>query len=126
VSASRINKNFRESAEVVLNNELISRNPPVAEIMFEVGPIEEVVREIKLRTSKVAWGVEFDRDSVSCTFLIPQKDHERVLAEGPSVYLYLAPGEMKKGESKSFLPSLKGLPPYAELLHVDSVKVKKY
>lgn len=35
-------------------------------------------------------------------------------------------GEIPKGKTKSFYPKVVGVPSYAELIHVDSVKVKKY
>ena len=127
VTGSRINSNFRENVEIpVPNNELISRNPPVAEVMFEVGPMEESNRPVKLRMPKSPWGTEIEGDSVRCIFTFPQKDHERFLVDAAKLYVSFEMREIQKGETKSFLPTLNGLPSYATLLHVDSVKVKKY
>ena len=127
VSGSRLNSNFRESIEVVVRpNDLISRNPPVAEVMFEVGAVEEISRPIALKMAKVPWGVEVDRDSVHCVFLVPQKERERFLVEAKTLSLSFVLTDMTKGQTISFMPALKGLPAYAEVLQIDSVKVKKY
>ncbi len=127
VNASRVSKNVRENVEVVVSNsELISRNPPVAEVMFEVGAIEEIVRYLKLKTPKFPWGTEIDKDSVQCVFTIPQSQHNHFLSE--SILLSLSEDftDVSKGETRSFLPSLKGLPEYAQIVHIDSVMVKRY
>ncbi len=127
VNGSRINRNFRESVEVVVpNNELISRNPPVAEVMFDVGPVEEITRDVTLRMPKAPWGVEVEKDSVRCIFLVPQKEHDRFLMEQLTLSLSFDYATISKGQTKKFLPALKGLPPYAAVVRIDSVNVKKY
>lgn len=127
VKASRINSNFRESVEVPLhNNDLVSRNPPLAEVMFEVGPMEEFTRAVKLKMPKAPWGTEIEGDSVHSTFLVPQKEHERFLSDAAKLYVTFDLGEIPRGVTKTFLPSMYGLPSYAILVHIDSVKVKKY
>ena len=127
VKGSRLNSNYRENVEVVVpHNDLISRNPPVAEVMFEVGPVEELVQFVKLRMPKAPWGIEVDRDSVRCVFVIPQKERERFLAEASTIFVTINLVEIKKGETKSLLPNSKGVPTYAEVIRIDSVKVRKY
>jgi len=127
VSGSRINRNFRESVEVMVpHNEMISRNPPVAEVMFDVGPVEEIVRQVSLRMSKVPWGVEVEKDSVQCVFVVPLKEHDRFLTEQLALSLSFDYATITKGQTKTFLPTLRGLPPYAGIVRIDSVKVKKY
>ena len=127
LSGSRINSNFRENVEVVVpHNDLISRNPPVAEVMFEVGPMEEIERYIKLRIPRTPWGIEIDQDSVRCVFVVPQKNRDRFLSEVSNLSATVDLIEIKKGEVKSLLPYSKGIPSYAELIRIDSVKVKKY
>ena len=127
VKGTRINSNYRENVEVVVpHSELISRNPPVAEVMFEVGPVEERVQYLKLRIPKIPWGMEVDRDSVRCVFVVPEKERTRFLLEVPSLFLTIDLVEIKKGESKSLLPRSKGDLSYAELIQIDSVKMKRY
>ena len=127
IKGTRINSNYRENVEVVVpHSELISRNPPVAEVMFEVGPVEELVQYLKLKIAKIPWGMEIDRDSVRCVFVVPEKERARFLSEVSTLFLAIDLVEIKKGESKSLLPYSKGGLPYAELIRIDSVKMKKY
>ncbi len=127
ITASRISNSYRESVEIKIpNGDLIKRNPLVVEVIFDVGPMVEMVRSIKLNVPRMPWATEVDHDSVQCVFLIPQKEHERFLSDitVASAALYLV--ELKKGETKSLLPLIQGVPAYAKLLHADSVKMKKY
>ncbi|MEJ0055461.1 MAG: hypothetical protein WDN75_07275 [Bacteroidota bacterium] len=127
ISASRVSSNMRENVEVVVShNDLISRNPPVAEIMFEVGPVEEIKRYLALKTSKIPWATEIDKDSVACTFIVPQNQHKHFLSTSLSATLLYDLTTILKGETKSLVPSIKGVPEYAEVTHVDSVKVRRY
>ncbi len=124
---SRISNNFRENVEIVIpNNELISRNPPVAEVIFEVGLVEELTRLIKLKIPKLPWGVEVRSDSIQCVFLVPRKEHDRFIQEVKSSIAGLTLPDLRKGETISLVPALQGVPSYASLIRIDSVSVKKY
>ena len=71
VSASRISTSFRESIEVLVdNNEFISRNPPVADVIFEVAPVEEIVYRLKLTVPKMSSGIELSDDSIRCVLIV--------------------------------------------------------
>jgi len=126
VNSSRVDSNVKESIEVIVNNDLVSRNPPVAEVMFEVGTIEELIRYLKLITPKPPWGTEINDDSVRCIFLVPQKEHTHFFSEKITLFLSLDKIILVKGETKSFLPTVHGVPEYATLVQVDSVRIKKY
>ncbi len=127
VTGSRLNNNFRENAEIVIaNNELISRNPPVAEVIFEVGPIRQIEKNIKLRAGKLPWGMEVRADSVHCVFVLPQKNHLQFLADLKLIQAGITLPELNKGETRFLTPTLRDVPPYTSLIHIDSVLVKKY
>ncbi len=127
ITGDGIDANFRSNVEVDLEHKhLIKRNPPVAEVMFEVGPVEEVTRQIKLKVARAPWGTEFDRDSVQCTFRVPQKDLMRFPADVATAFITFEFAEMSKGEVRSYLPEINDVPPYAEVLRIDSIRVKKY
>jgi hypothetical protein len=127
ITASRVSENVRENAEVIVShNELISRNPPVAEVMFEVGPVEEIVRYLKLAAPKMPWGIEIDKDSVQCVFIVPQNQHKHFLLETPSLGLSYDLTSIVKGQTLSLIPNIKGVPEYAQVVHIDSVSVKRY
>jgi hypothetical protein len=127
VTGSRVNTNFRENVEVVVpHNDLISRNPPVAEVMFDVGAVEEVTRWVPLRIPKAPWGVEVEIDSVRAVFLVPQRDHDIFQKEQLYTTVAFEYDSIKKGQTRTFLPQLRGLPPYAQVIRIDSIRVKKY
>lgn len=128
VKATRISSNFRENVEVkIVNNELVSRNPPVVQVVFAVGPVEELTVNARLDIPRGTGSVEVDRDSVRCVFRLPQKEHERFVQESAGLFATISSKELKKGDHKFILPSLnRDFSSYAELVQIDSVKVKKY
>lgn len=127
VAASRISANFGESVEIkVSNNELISRNPPVTEVVFEVAPILEQEHLIRLIIPKMPWAVEIDSDSILCLFSFPMKDHDRFVSDIRQASASIILPEIKKGETISLYPHLAGIPSYATVVRIDSVKLKKY
>jgi hypothetical protein len=125
VIASNISGNFREPVEIYLNKaELIRRSPPVAEIIFEVGPIEILIHSVKVNVPKLLHTAS-GKDSVQCVFRIPQKEHGRFLTELPSLTATFSSITLNKGDSKAFLPELEGVPSYAEVVQIDSVVIRK-
>lgn len=127
ISAYRIDNSFRESIEVIVpGGNLIRRNPPVAEVMFDVGLMEESTLWVKLKTSRMPWATEVDHDSVSCVFRFPSKERERFMSDIRKVTATIPIIELKKGEKKMLLPELLDLPAYITVLKIDSVNLKKY
>ncbi len=119
LNANKVNSNINESVEVVVHSDFVNRNPPVAEVIFEVGNVEEIVRLVKLITPKAPWGTEIADDSVRCIFMVPEKFLNRFLSEPITLTLSLENTTISKGETKSFLPSVKNVPDYAEVVHID-------
>jgi hypothetical protein len=125
LNTNRIDDNFREQVEVEFaGKEFVKRDPPVVEVRFEVGDLETISQPIPLITDKFPWGVVAGRDSVNVTFQVPTKYRE---------VFDLAPlrgiidlSELEKGETKSYLPTVAGVPPYITVTAVDSVRVKRY
>lgn len=127
VAASRVGTHFSSSVEVALpGSELISRNPPVADISFDVGALTETSQRVKVRAPATPWGIELENDSVTVVMLVPAEGQKRLASDGLSVYLDVDYSIFRKGERRSFLPRIKGLPPFSQLLHVDSVRVRRY
>jgi hypothetical protein len=122
---NRIDDNFREQVEVDFpGKEFVKRDPPVAEVRFEVGDILSISQPIPLVTDKFPWGVVAGRDSVNVSFLVPAKYRE---------VFDLAPlrgiidlSDLQKGETRTYLPTVAGIPPYITVTAVDSVRVKRY
>ncbi|HEY5824696.1 MAG TPA: hypothetical protein VIT44_10035 [Cyclobacteriaceae bacterium] len=121
----KIDKNFREQIEVVIPySEFIKRNPPVAEVIFEVGSMIEMTKWVKLKNDAFNWGTEFERDSVQAVFKLAQRDGEAFANTRVAAALNLT--LVKKGETKFLIPRIEEVPPWIELIHIDSVKVKRY
>ena len=127
VQASRLNSNFDSNVDVlVTNSELISRNPRDVRVSFEVGPMDELVVIAKLELPKGFVPTNISKDSIRCTFKLPRKEREAFLKESTGLVASVEVRGLKRAEVKSFLPSLnKRFSPYTELIHIDSVKVKK-
>jgi hypothetical protein len=126
VNSNRVGSHFRESFEVIIDHsEFITRNPPVAEVLFEVGPIVEVQRSLGMPAPKGS-GYEFDPDSVVCTLLIPEKDQERFQSDAAAIAVTFPSLNLKKGDTLRALPLLSGIPDYAILVKVDSIEFRKH
>jgi len=125
---NKIGANFRGEIEVdIPEQEYIQRNPPVVEVTFEVGEMIAATEVIRLEHANLPWGYVTQQDSIQCSFRIPQKYYGKFTASElfgslPSVHNE----SLKRGETGVFTPVVHGIPPYAEILSVDSVTVKHY
>lgn len=125
INQKRIDKNFRSEIEVMIPySEFINRNPPVAEVLFEVGGIIELTRWVKIKTFDKQWGTEFERDSIQAKFKLAERDREGFENSHPAAILDLS--VVKKGEVRFLTPRIEELPKWIELIQIDSVKVKRY
>jgi YbbR-like protein len=125
LNKKKIDNNFREQIEINLpNSEFIHRDPPVVEVIFEVGNLIEIQNWIKLKVKNKTWGTEIEKDSIRVILQIPQRNIETF--DASMIYCTLDLKSVKKGETKFLTPSIEGLPPWTELTHIDSVKVKYY
>jgi hypothetical protein len=125
IGPKNLDQNFREQVEVSLGGlDFISRNPPVVDVMFEVGPMVQVEKWVKLKLDRMTWGVEIEKDTIRAVFEIPERDME---AFRPYTFTVNVPAEIaKKGETKFIKPSVNDLPLWAKLIYIDSVKVRRY
>ncbi|HZY79238.1 MAG TPA: hypothetical protein VFE50_06940, partial [Cyclobacteriaceae bacterium] len=125
---SRLGNNFRAEVEVEIpDQEYLQRNPPVVEVKFDVGEMVSAKQVIRLDTDKLPWGYVAQTDSISCTFLVPQKSYGKFIASELFGTLPTVRAEsLKRGETGKFTPLVHGIPPYAEVVSVDSVSVKHF
>lgn len=120
-----VNEDVREQVEIVMADaEFINRNPPVADVRFEVGEMMEVSKWAKIRVANISWGTEIGRDSIEVRLRVPEKNVQSFTSL--PIWVSIDPAGLKKGESKRYHPRMEGLPAWAELLRVDSVMVKRY
>lgn len=125
VQANRVSSNYNENLEIQLEHgDFISRNPPVAEVTFEVGPIAEVSERLALSVSKTG-GLVAEADSILITFLIPERSREQFSADKNGLTASLPPIALLKGDTILVKPIIKGLPAYASILQVDSLLVRR-
>lgn len=124
----KIGSNFREEVEIEIPElENVHRNPPVVEVSFEVGEMVSSTQVIRLDRDKLPWGYVALADSVKVSFIVPQKHIGKFGASELFGTLPSVKNEsLKRGETGSFVPLVHGIPPYAEVTAVDSVKVKHY
>lgn len=124
-SGKRIASNFRESIEVTVDNEMIKRNPPVVEVMFEVGEVVQVERHVKVDVinKPTIAQLSLTEDSILCKVQIPKNR----LEDFQRLPLWAEVELKKKAKGKyRVVPVYKGLPAYARLLQTDSAEVKLF
>jgi hypothetical protein len=118
-----IDEDFRNDVEVTfLNNELVTRNPPTVVVRFEVDKLVEISDSIQLELINIPKGARPSiKSSLPCVLAIPRKQLEKFQVD--SVRAVIDLHDFLKGERK-ILPKIVGLPPYSEVIRVDSVRVK--
>lgn len=125
VPPMRASANYRQSLEVSLEkSEFIERNPPVADVLFEVAPVVELSRELLLQQPR---GSTFavDRDTIRVRLRIPGRDQDRFNSDFELMTVTLPQLKLDKGDTIRLLPLMEGLPEYAQILYVDSVEVRR-
>jgi hypothetical protein len=124
----KLSGNYREHLEVKLQGlESIKRDPPVVEVMFEVGQIlnkEEVVK-LDLKNSPAGWRIMKDMDSIHYVVQIPMGRVDAFVEGIKGIKATLDLTDVRSGAVK-MVPDIRGIPSYAKLVRVDSVRVKLY
>jgi hypothetical protein len=125
---NKISNNFREEIEVeIADEDFVQRNPPVVEVRFEVGELVAAKQLIRLEHSDLPWGYVTEQDSIQCTFRIPQKYFGKFTAsELFGTLPRIGKDELIRGTSGTYTPVIHGLPQFAEIIKIDSVKVKHF
>lgn len=118
----RIKTNYDDVVEVVLGSEYINRTPPVVRVSFQVEGLEEVTQTCPLRLVNVPerLRVVIEKSEVSVTFLAPSSAGKSIRSDSIQAVIDLR--GVPKGNQK-VAPRVTGLPPYSQLLKVDTVTV---
>lgn len=125
VIGKRIGGHYRENLEVLIEHgEFISRNPPVVEVMFEVGPVTKVSSWMPLMVTKNTV-LMTDHDSISYSVIIPQRNSEQFVTDKSMITASLPQLTLAKGDSTRVLPVIAGIPAYVNEIHLDSILVRK-
>jgi hypothetical protein len=120
-----LDESFSEELELVVdNNGLLKRNPPVASVMFEVGPVEVVETKILVRVAQMPATVKSSYiDSVNLVVQIPKAQSNDFHLSQSAISALLDLENRTKG-TYSILPQIIGLPEYAEIISLDSLVVR--
>ena len=120
---NKVNGDFREEVEVVVPDaEIIKRNPPVVEVRFEVGEVEEVIWKLKLEllNKPARLMIEGAHDSVTCHLIVPRNQGRNILSQAHVARATIDLSELQKGKSV-VVPKAEGLSPIVQILRIDSV-----
>lgn len=118
IAANQLDQNFEDDIEISVGSSYIKRNPPLANVIFEVGAVREMKCAVKLLVknpqvlSSTSWP-----DSVACTFSVPVKRLEEFGRSKNEMRLLL------DGKNKLNTPKLLNSPTFIELIKMDSIKI---
>jgi len=125
-SPKRISENYSEELEVMVPSK-VERNPSVIDVMFEVGEIVEIKKNIKLEFTHIPEkaNLSLREDSILYSLLIPKRDADKINVVFKDAKAIVDLSDLKKGESK-LVPTLQGLPPYVQKTSSDTLRLTRY
>ncbi len=121
ISGKQVNQNFSDDVEILFTNEEnLKRDPPLVKVMFEVGPVIIVKKQLKLSTN-VSRKNSLP-DSVIAWFKIPSKrsDEFNLISNEMSAVI----SRKNFGAGDLVIPSILKAPAYAELVKIDTLMTK--
>lgn len=122
IKGKQINQNFSDDVEILLmNEENLKRDPPLVKVMFEVGPVIVVKKQLKLLSANVSQKGSLP-DSVMAWFKIPSKRSDEFNLLSNEISAAVNRKNLSKGDM--VIPSILKAPAYAELVKIDTL-VKK-
>lgn len=126
ITADDLDENFREVVEVSVPDEsLIIRTPSEVEVIFEVGEIIELEQFISLDKANLPGRIvnNLAMDSVRCILRMPRKYEEDIDSYLEDTRAEITPIGWQRGTNK-VLPLILGLPPYTEVVQVDTMLIQ--
>lgn len=125
-SQKRISENYNEELEVMVPSK-VERNPPVIEVLFDVGEITEIKKNIKLEFIHVPEKAKLSlaKDSILCTLVVAKRDEDKLNVLFNDARAVVDLSALKKGESK-LVPTLSGLPSYVQMTGSDTLRLTLY
>lgn len=124
IKQQNIDENFRELVEVkFIGDRLIKRDPSAVDVSFQVDKLIEVTDSVRIEVINApnhTWPF-IERKKLPCQLAIPQTMLNTYHADSVKAVVDLQ--SFQKGERK-VLPSLQGLPPFTQIIKLDSVFIK--
>lgn len=124
LAEQRLDSDYKEEVQVeLLNNEFIKRRPNTVEVKFTVDKTIEVKDSVQLTVINYPKGAHpfLGINALHCTFAIPERFMKQYRPDSLRAIVDLT---YFKGGTQKLLPEVHGLPPYAEVLSIDSIFVK--
>lgn len=120
----RISSNVKEELEINPDVETVTMNPGSATVMFEVSELDDVIKKIKVVVLSAApFRHQVSHDSITVRLRLPA--NLRAGSNTIGTFAVIDLRDLEAGVTKT-VPSVKGLPPFSELVFADSVTVRKY
>ncbi len=120
ISRKQVNQNFSDDVEILLaNEENLKRDPPLVKIIFEVGTVQIVKKQLKLVHANASQKKSLP-DSVMAWFKIPSKRSEEFKLL--SIEMSAVVSRKNFRERNLVIPSILKAPIYAELVKIDTLK----
>ncbi len=118
-----IDEDFMDDVEIELpSSALIKRDPPTIAVIFDVEKMITIEDSIAIAVENVPPTVsKVEGQSIPVTLLIPQNSMQEFKIESVRAVLDLR--NFRRGAA-TLLPRIDGLPPFAKVLKVDSVKIQ--
>lgn len=121
VDRKNVSENFREEVEVTFaGSEFVKRDPPLAQVIFEVGQVKQITKKLKVVVDSPAGYIR--QDSVRANFQIPLNRVMDFSLQSRELISSVSSKYLK--EHKSARPTVLNLPSYALLISIDSVYAK--
>lgn len=118
VSGKRIDADQIDEIEVMVEQvDLVKRDPPVVQVRYEVGRVENISMKVRVKYDSLEKGI--GADSTSCTFSIPVQFIKRP----GELFTHIHGLVSSAKRNTKVLPDMVGLPPFVKVVHVDSVQI---
>lgn len=122
VESQNVSENFREEVEISLEgSEFVKRDPPVAQVMFEVGRVQVINKKLKVVSDLP---LPLTSDSVMAQFQIPVNRVDEFKSQMREITARVN-SKFLKGR-RFAAPKVSNLPTYSLLLHIDSVRLRAH
>ncbi len=122
---ANLDERLRKEVEIAIPNAtVIERNPKVASVMFEVGPLSIIETYVSLKVFSSSTKVSYV-DSVRVSVRIPKIQEEKFKEDKTSMQAVVDLKNKPKGTHR-LLPQVRGLASYISVISIDSVSVKQF
>ncbi len=122
VNEKNLSEDFRDGIEIEFKgSEFVKRDPPLAQVMFEVGRVTTVNHRLRVVIERGTPKKGTVPDSVNAQFQIPLNRTEDFNRQAQDIFSKVNAKELIK--NSAVIPIVMNVPAFAQLLQVDSVRL---